>query len=268
MAPSIQFASGLYKAIRTGVKYNNLLAPNAPYLALCGDVATTECEKSIDFLTWCSQNYEQVIWIPGWYEMGGYKGKNRLIIEQLDQMYRFVRSHDLLNIVIGNKTELCTKDMLILATPLFFLTPSPCWNTTIYDYSQRVMTYRPNKNLGIDQVPIHFQDLDPIYRSEYDWILKKAYYHKLHKNNMPIVVISGSMTHLLGCEPQMNFPGIYNIIQDSPICLNLHGADFRNDDGGNTSGYAEDNVWYGVNDYRYINYDPRKSVSAQKREMR
>jgi hypothetical protein len=268
MAPSIQFASGLYKAIRTGVKYNNLLVPNAPYLALCGDVATTECKKSLDFLSWCSQNYEQVIWIPGWYEMGGYKGKPRLMIEQLDQMYRFVRSHDLLNIVIGNKTELCTKDMLILATPLFLLTPSIFCNSEIQEYSEKVVTYNANKELQLQISPITFQDLEGIYRSEYDWILKKSYYHKLHKNNMPIVVISGSMTHLLGCEPQMNFPGIYNIIQDSPICLNLHGADFRNDDGGNTSGYAEDNVWYGVNDYRYINYDPHKSVGVQKREMK
>jgi hypothetical protein len=268
MTPSIQFASGLYKAIRNGVKYSDLIIPNAPYLALCGDITTSDSQRGLNFLSWCNHNFEKVIWIPGWYEMGGYKGSPRLMIEQLDSLYRFVRSNDLLNIVIGNKTEINEKDVLILATPLYLLNPSPLCNPELYSASQKVVQPNVYTDLKIRIEPVSFQELEKIYRSEYDWVLKKAYYHKLHGNNTPIVVVSGSMTHLLGCDPEPHAPGFYKIIKDSPICLNIHGADFSSCDGGNTTGYAEDNVWYGVNDYRYMNYDPHKTVGMAKREMR
>lgn len=268
MAPSIQFASGLYKAIRNGVKYSNLIVPNAPYLALCGDITSTDSKHGLNFLSWCHHNFEQIIWIPGWYEMGGYKGAPRLMIDQLDSLYRFVRSNDLTNIVIGNKTEMTLNNFLILATPMFLLSPSPLCNQELHGISQKVVHHRLNNESKIQIAPITFQELEQIYRSEYDWILKKAYYHKLHGNNMPIVVVSGAMTHLLGCDPTPNAPGFYKVIKDSPICINIHGADFGSCDGGNVTGYAEDNVWYGVNDYRYINYDPYKTVGIAKREIK
>lgn len=266
MSTSIQFASGLYKALQRGIPFSQLLLPSSPYLALCGDVATTDCKTSIEFLRWCSDNYEKVWWIPGWFEMGGYNAGERFMIHQLDALYRLVRQNDLLNIYIGNKTEIELENMMVYSTPLYMVPPNKTYCSELYNYSQRVLTYTHVMSGLPVQAPIGTVQLENIYKSEYNWILKKAELHKLQGETKPIVVLSGSMTHLLGSVYSPN--NIYRLDKKTPIALNLHGADFRSGNLSNVSGYAEDNVWYGVNDYRYHNYDPMRVVQVHLRKER
>lgn len=66
----IQIASDLHLEARPKATYRELLEPGAaPILALLGDVAPLSHPNLRPFLEWCSENWDTVLWIPGWLEI-------------------------------------------------------------------------------------------------------------------------------------------------------------------------------------------------------
>jgi hypothetical protein len=65
----LQIASDLHLELRPKQTPREFLEPAAPVLALLGDVAPLTCPNLQPFLEWCSENWETVIWIPGYSEL-------------------------------------------------------------------------------------------------------------------------------------------------------------------------------------------------------
>jgi hypothetical protein len=67
----LQFASKLFVESRyPSLAFHKLLHPGtAPILCLLGDICSPYSKKGTQFLQWCSQNWDQVLWVPGYYEI-------------------------------------------------------------------------------------------------------------------------------------------------------------------------------------------------------
>lgn len=67
----IQIASDLHLEERAKATFRELLEPEAPVLALLGDVAPLNNATLPRFLEWCSEKWETILWIPGCVELFG-----------------------------------------------------------------------------------------------------------------------------------------------------------------------------------------------------
>ncbi len=61
----LQFVSDLHLNLRPKETFETMLIPKAPILALLGDIAPFRHPNLRQFLEWCSQRWETVLYIPG-----------------------------------------------------------------------------------------------------------------------------------------------------------------------------------------------------------
>lgn len=64
----LQYVSDLHLERYNTVKFENVLRPAAPYLALAGDIGQSSHELFDDFLKYCSQNWIRVFYVAGNHE--------------------------------------------------------------------------------------------------------------------------------------------------------------------------------------------------------
>ena len=61
----LQFVSDLHLNLRAKETFETMLVPTAPALALLGDIAPVRDPNLRQFIEWCSQRWETVLYIPG-----------------------------------------------------------------------------------------------------------------------------------------------------------------------------------------------------------
>ena len=61
----IQYISDIHLETRNNNDFSKYLIPNAPYLALCGDIGYPMKDIFKEFIEYCSKNWEQVFYITG-----------------------------------------------------------------------------------------------------------------------------------------------------------------------------------------------------------
>jgi hypothetical protein len=61
----IQYISDIHLETRNKNDFETYLIPNAPYLALCGDIGYPRSETFKDFITYCSKNWLEVFYVTG-----------------------------------------------------------------------------------------------------------------------------------------------------------------------------------------------------------
>jgi len=61
----LQFVSDLHLNLRPKETFETMLVPTAPILALLGDIAPVRDPNLRQFLEWCSQRWETVLYVPG-----------------------------------------------------------------------------------------------------------------------------------------------------------------------------------------------------------
>lgn len=118
MYARIQYLSGLYLN-RTGKRYPDIYPnPVAPILALLGDIGTPDSTRTLDFLHWCSEKYEKVIWVPGTEELQDA----RVWQDRLNQMEQAVENISNVAIGYGNPIVIRHKGatFTVVATPGWF----------------------------------------------------------------------------------------------------------------------------------------------------
>ena len=61
----LQFVSDLHLNLRPKETFETMLTPTAPILALLGDIAPVRHPNLRQFMEWCSQRWETILYIPG-----------------------------------------------------------------------------------------------------------------------------------------------------------------------------------------------------------
>lgn len=114
----IQYLSGLYLN-RAGKRYPDIYPnPVAPILGLLGDIGKPDNTRTLDFLHWCSEKYEKVIWVPGSEELCD----SAVWQDRLNQMEQAVENIPNVAVGYGNPIVIRHKgaSFTVVATPGWF----------------------------------------------------------------------------------------------------------------------------------------------------
>ena len=225
----IQYLSNLFLGTSRALQNPaNTIQPNAPVLALLGNIGRAGCPQTTDFLKWAESNFQRIFWIPGPLEYSSPSQTWRL---RADATYTFLQNNDL------RKTTFCQKyfeplaNVNILATPAWHLGFSADLQTPIQDWSE----YGQKDAITMKQV----FDLQV---DELNWALR----HSTRKTN-PTILLSYS-------------PISYNLIQNKNIFIHLHGTGYGGDAQSVCGGM---DPWSGINSATSDQFRPSGFVEFQ-----
>lgn len=223
----LQYASNLNVFSRPFAENSKLLNPIAPNLALLGDIGRADCERTVDFLKWCSSTYETIYWVPGHTEMAS---ETRPWFYQLDEIHEMIYKHNIKNIVFGTQRDihLQSPNVQILMATLSY--PQKPHNG--------IQTYCEKKGIR----PVEPADIEDSLEVEMDWKLIRT-----GKSTKPVV-------WLTYCSPFRNLTP-YNagsILNHPKILCSLVGSHHL---PISMSGKLPGHPWVGINMYGYYNYN-------------
>jgi hypothetical protein len=115
-----QYASNLLLEYRSTFSFNQLVKPNSPILCLTGDIGSPYSKITKRFIDWASDNWEHVLWVPGYTELAPKNGiYNVSIHDALNKLEDIC--HHKSNIKIMNNKSFKVKDTpyIFLGSPLF-----------------------------------------------------------------------------------------------------------------------------------------------------
>ena len=127
----LQIASDLHIELRPKHTPKELLEPSAPLLALLGDIAPLSCPNLKQFMEWCSEHWETVLWIPGYSEL--LSGKT--LVESVATMRSIVAEYG--NIVVLDHEGMVSSDGIYIFGLPFWKFPrdgDPIWNPDYHRY--------------------------------------------------------------------------------------------------------------------------------------
>ena len=167
MSVKIQYASDLHLEVHP-TKFRKLIKPCADILILAGDIGHPFRRVFSEFLKWCSQKFEHVVFVPGNHE---YHGSS--LSKARRKMQRICRDHGVL-FADRDILELPEYNLVILGATLWSnIPPSKSFEVsfTVDDYSCiegfNVSTvnklHRTDKN-WLRQTISFFRELNPEYR--------------------------------------------------------------------------------------------------------
>jgi 3',5'-cyclic AMP phosphodiesterase CpdA len=159
------------------VDFTDLLIPSADILALAGDICTYDAKLLFPFLTWCSKNFQYVLWVPGNHE---YYNKKGLSISDLDKFYQTACSQFSNVHYINNHTCLIDKLLFI--------------GTTLWSYIPQENADRVEKQLNDYKyiyskagVRITVSDINRLYQTNLSFISQELETTQ-YKGYVPIVI--------------------------------------------------------------------------------
>lgn len=146
----IQYTSNLFLGNKKLKSFKSILNPNAPFLALLGNIGDFQCPKTRDFFQWAETKYQRIFWIPGALEYGS---TNMSWQKKGDFYYSSIQGWNL------KKTSFCQKFACDLPDYSVQILATAGWNPqfnyktgqTIYNWKQQ-MTKRDYANLQFDEV--------------------------------------------------------------------------------------------------------------------
>jgi hypothetical protein len=82
----IQYASDLHIELWQKNTFDETLEPTAPYLVLCGDIATLDSPNLRSFLEYVSERWKYVFYIPGNSEIWSYSNSEEVSLNKLREL--------------------------------------------------------------------------------------------------------------------------------------------------------------------------------------
>lgn len=164
----IQYLSDIHLELDPRDKFESLLIPSAPYLALCGDIGNPFEEIYTSFLQWCSERFEQVFIIAGNHEFYSTR-KKRLTIDLItEQIITVCNSIAKITFLNNDKIYIPTENTYILGTTL--------WSNTTDDTLRDTSRIYQDWSTDLEQ---HFPD----YERGKAQNLQCSDFRKLHANS-------------------------------------------------------------------------------------
>jgi hypothetical protein len=205
----IQYLSNLFLGTSKALlNPANMIKPNAPYLALLGNIGRAHCPETLDFLKWSQSKFQRIYWVPGPLE---YSSINRFWNTQADETYRFLQDHNLKKITFCQKYQEPVANLNIIATPAWHLGFTNPDVGHLLDWKHNKLTLKQIFDLQVD---------------EYKYIIRHA-----ENQSMPTLLLTYS-------------PISYNLIQNKNILIHLHGTGYSGDDQSVCGGA---DPWTGIN---------------------
>ena len=167
----LQIASDLHLELRPKQTPREFLEPAAPALALLGDVAPLTCPNLQPFLEWCSENWETVIWIPGYSELLD----SDMGLEEAVAAMR-VMAAPYLNVAVLDHEGMVSSDGIYIFGLPFWKFPRDgvaIWNPTFHRYVEA------------EPSPIEPAAMRALHRADMEWLGSK-----LRAQKEPVIILS------------------------------------------------------------------------------
>jgi hypothetical protein len=93
----------------------------APFLCLLGDVCSPYSRKGAEFLTWCSRNWDHVLWVPGYHELNyNTDTGSTTAIERLTNLTDAAKNYRNITMMTNRTwTHPTLLNTVVIGTPLF-----------------------------------------------------------------------------------------------------------------------------------------------------
>lgn len=210
----IQYLSNLFLGTQKSMMKNpaKQIQPNAPYLALLGNIGRADCPETKEFLGWAESNFQRIYWVPGPLE---YSSPRQTWRQSADATYLFLQSSGFKKITFCQKYQEPLANGVLLATPTWHLGFSAGFDGQIHDWSP----------YG-SQIAIDMKQTFDLQVDEINWILRNT----AKKSNSVFL-----LTHS---------PISYNLLENQNILFHLYGTGYENRDQSVCGGM---DPWTGIN---------------------
>jgi predicted phosphodiesterase len=141
------------------------LIPNAPYLALCGDIGNPDLTAYKDFLAWCSKGYTLVFLVAGNHEFYNYRSEVSSDMPTRIEKIRSLCSKFKNVIFLHRDTYLISEyNIRILGCTL--------WADTSLGNEQNIITYmNDTRNILLEgTAPLFPRNMTELHRQEKEWL--------------------------------------------------------------------------------------------------
>jgi hypothetical protein len=211
----IQYTSNLFLGNSRLRSFKPILKPNAPILALLGNIGDAQCPKTKDFFQWAETKYQRIYWIPGALEYAS-SGNGIMSWQKKSELYySSIQGWGL------KKTSFCQKFAFNLSPSLQILATA-AWHPHF--------DYKTDQNVHSWKQKMSKKEFTTLQVDEVDWILKNS--ERLSK---PTILLTHSPVPL---------PSEY-------ILCNLYGTEHT----GQLVSYSGGiNPWVGVNMFGSMQY--------------
>lgn len=114
----LQYASNLFVDMYEQ-QFSKLVKPNAPHLALLGNIGRPESPKTYHFLNYCTKYFDTVYWVPGPHELSNPRGGRMTVLEKNKNLYALSKSLPKVSILDSKEAVFHTQRVVLLGTPLW-----------------------------------------------------------------------------------------------------------------------------------------------------
>lgn len=219
----IQYLSNLFlgtskSMLQTPAKQ---IQPNAPYLALLGNIGRANCPETKEFLGWAESNFQRIFWVPGPLE---YSSISQTWRQRADATYSFLQSSGFKKTTFCQKYQEPLSNGTLLATPTWHLGFSAGFHEQLHDWtpygSQTALDMKKIFELQVDEI---------------NWILRNT-----AKKSSSIFLLTHS-------------PISYNLLENQNILFHLYGTGYET---GAQSVCGGMNPWVGINSATSDHFKP------------
>ncbi|AYV80974.1 MAG: metallophosphoesterase [Harvfovirus sp.] len=150
--PLIQVISDIHLEFIDAPKFEEIVVPAAPYLAICGDLGLPYLDSYDNFLAACSKNFTQVFLIAGNHEYYQWKrssGETFTIDEVHLEIETIVKKYNNIHF-LNNKSYILEDEFVILGTTLWSeIQPENYFNASYQINDFKHIYYSENKTTSL-----------------------------------------------------------------------------------------------------------------------
>lgn len=225
----IQYLSNLFLGTsRAFLNPTEKIQPNAPYLALLGNIGRADCPTTKEFLGWAESNFQRIYWVPGPLE---YSSLRQTWRQRADATYLFLQNAGF------KKTTFCQKYQEPLAHGNLIATPA--WHIGFAnDFPNEIHDWKEYGQVG----KLDMKSCFDLQVDELHWIQRNA-------------MKKSKATFLLTYSPIS-----YNLLQHQNILIHLHGTGYSSHTQSVSGGV---DPWSGMNSATSEHFKPDGFVECK-----
>jgi predicted phosphodiesterase len=177
----IQYLSDTHLEFETTIKFEDIIVPNAPYLALCGDIGHPNTIIFKDFIDYCSKRWEHVFYVTGNHDYYNkihtrWRYKYPKTMEQIEKdIEELFKNYTNVHYLQKKQFDIPNTDYVILGCTLWT-------HIQKKDYVDAHYTLNDFKYICKNYTRFSVENLVALHENHSTWILERLkYLESIHK---------------------------------------------------------------------------------------
>jgi hypothetical protein len=171
----IQYISDIHLEFETNPKFDKIVVPNAPYLALCGDIGHPSSETFKQFIEYCSKGWTHVFYVTGNHDYYNkihtrWKYKQPKSMEQIENdIEELFKNYTNVHFLQKKSFQIPNSDYVILGCTLWTYIQKKDFVSAHYALNDFSYIYNKERRFTVE-------DLVELHVDHANWILQSLKY--------------------------------------------------------------------------------------------